>query len=317
MNISDGTVAICMATYNGEKYLQEQIQSILNQSYQNFHIFVRDDNSKDNTKKLLKEFEDEYSEKITIIDDPSLKGGSSKKNFAVILDWVSKHYSFNYFMFSDQDDYWLKDKVMLCMNAMKEEEQNKSQPILVHTDLKVVDQDLNVIGESFFAYRALDIRCTDINHLLVQNNITGCTMLWNKQLNDLIDLTSDAVAMHDWWIALVASCFGKIVCVGTPTILYRQHGDNVVGATKVNTLGFIIKRLTGSAHVRETLHLSVNQAREFARYYQSQLASHQYEVISKFGDLYNHNKLGRMYLIFSKHYLKQGIVQIIGEIIFI
>ncbi|SDZ74307.1 Glycosyl transferase family 2 [Lachnospiraceae bacterium NK3A20] len=317
MIITDNSVAVCMATYNGERFIEEQIQSILKQSYQDFHLFIHDDHSKDHTQDILRKYSLQNSDKITIITDPELRGGSSKKNFADILKWVSQNYTFNYFMFSDQDDYWLEDKIALSMKAMKKAELQKVQPILIHTDLKVADQKLNVIGDSFFAYRALNTDITDLNHLLVQNNITGCTMLWNRQLNDLLDISSDAVAMHDWWIALVASCFGRIVCVKAPTILYRQHGDNVVGATQVNTLGFIIQRLTGSAHVRETLHLAVDQANAFTEHYRPKLNREQYQIITRFGELYDHGKLGRLHIIFAYHYLKQGIVQIIGEMMFI
>ena len=90
-------------------------------------------------------------------------------------------------------------------------------------------------------------------------------MCWNSKLNNLLDLTDPSVAMHDWWIALVAAAFGKIVCVPDATIKYRQHGNNVVGATKVNTLGFILKRLSGSAYVKETLKMAHAQAAVFEK----------------------------------------------------
>ena len=154
MEITDKTVAICLATYNGEKYLQEQLNSILRQSYQDFHLFIRDDSSSDKTIEIIKENISRHQDKITLIDDPSYKGGSSKANFASILSYVTKSYNFKYFMFSDQDDYWLEDKIKICMNSMLNTEQMFSGPILVHTDLRVVDQNLKTLGDSFFDYRA-------------------------------------------------------------------------------------------------------------------------------------------------------------------
>lgn len=317
MNITENTVAICMATYNGEKYIAEQIDSIVKQTYTDWLLFIRDDGSKDNTIEILKKIINEKTDKIVLIEDPDLKGGSSKKNFAAILRWVTEHYKFQYFMFSDQDDYWLPEKVETAILEVKKIESQKQCPVLVHSDLKVVDADLNVLGESFWDYRKLNPDTRDLAHLLVQNNITGCTMCWNAELNRLLNISDDAVAMHDWWIALVASCFGNIGYIKEPSILYRQHGDNVVGATKVNSLSFIIKRLTGSAHVKETLDMSMTQAEAFAAYYQEMLTAEQRKVIARFADLKHRNKIRKIVSIFKNGYLKQGAVQVIGEVMFI
>ena len=237
LQYDNNTVAICLATYNGERYLSEQLDSILAQTYQNFHLFIRDDHSKDGTVSILEKYSENHPDKITVINDPNLSGGSSQKNFASILNWVKKQFNFEYFMFSDQDDFWLPNKIQISLEKIRKIEKNFDGPVLIHTDLRVVDKDLKTLGESFFAYRALDPSKHDLRHLLIQNNITGCTMLWNKKLNDIVDISSDEVAMHDWWMALVACCFGKIDYVNEPTILYRQHGDNVVGATNVNSIG--------------------------------------------------------------------------------
>lgn len=317
MKKSDNTVAICMATYNGEKYICEQIESILNQSYKDWVLFIRDDGSKDGTIKIIKKYVDNNPEKIFLIHDNRLCGGSSKKNFADILNWINSKYEFNYFMFSDQDDVWLEDKIKVCIERMKIEEFQNNEPILIHTDLKVVDENLNILGESFFEYRALNPEKKEINELLVQNNITGCTMLWNKKLNDLINIEDEAIAMHDWWFSLTAATLGKIICIDQPTILYRQHGNNVVGATRVNTISFIIKRLAGKSHVKETLNLAVIQAKAFLRYYKKELPDEQAKIIKEFSEIMRHNKIKRIYIVLKGKYLKQGFVQVIGELMFI
>lgn len=305
MNIADNTVAICMATYNGAAYVKEQIESIEQQSYKNWVLFIRDDNSTDDTVYILNEKAKKNPEKIILIEDNDIQGGSSKRNFAGILKWVSQNYNFNYFMFSDQDDFWLPQKVEMSVNKVKKIEETYNGPVLVHTDLKVVDRNLNEIGSSFIKYRALNPNVKDINHLLVQNNITGCTMCWNKKLNNILDISDDRVAMHDWWMALAASCFGRIEFISEPTILYRQHGNNVVGATNVNSLSFIIKRLTGSAHVKETLSMSMVQSKAFEDYYKNTLSDNQRAIVKKFSDLKTKGKMEKLKTILEYGYLKQ------------
>ena len=317
MHIDKDTIAICMATYNGERYLSEQIDSILAQTYSNWILFIRDDNSKDNTSSIIDEYTIKYPEKILKIEDKSLVGGSSKKNFAAIIEWVKYHYAFNYYAFSDQDDYWLPEKVEKTIDVLKKAEGKTIRPVLVHTDLKVADSKLQELGPSFFKYRALNPDVKDLNHLLIQNNITGCTMMWNRSLNDMVTLDDDAVAMHDWWLTLAACCFGTIKCLQEPTILYRQHDNNVVGATKVNTPSFIIKRLFDNNHVKETLKMSVVQAGAFVHHYEKLLDEIQKSLIENYSKLYSMNKMQRIFYVIKNRHLKQGTVQIIGEVIFI
>ena len=317
MKISESAIAICMATYNGEAYIAEQIESILKQTYEEWVLFVRDDHSKDSTQQIVRNYAEKYPEKIILIDDPSLTGGSSKKNFAAIVGWVKERYPFNYYMFSDQDDFWLPYKIEKTFDCLKETEDRTRGPVLVHTDLRVVDSKLNELGDSFFSYRALNPDVRDLNHLLIQNNITGCTMMWNKALNDIVTLSDERVAMHDWWLALSACCFGTIECLKEPTILYRQHENNVVGATKVNTPAFIIGRLLKSNHVKDTLKMSVTQAGAFLDYYGDRLDPEQRGIIERYSKLYSHHKPARIATIVKGGHFKQGLVQIIGELMFI
>lgn len=316
MLINNETVAICMATYNGELYLGQQIDSIRNQTFRNWVLFIRDDGSADRTEDLLRQYAAEEP-RIVLISDPALTGGSAQKNFAAILNWVNQRYSFQYFMFADQDDVWLDHKIESSLRLMKKEVTDPSRPILVHTDLSVADQDLSVLGRSFFTYRSLDPHVNDLPHLLVQNNVTGCTMLWNRALNDLLDLSDPGIAMHDWWIALTACAFGTILCLEEPTLLYRQHGNNVVGATRVNSVGFILMRLRGYRKVRDKLRQSAAQARAFLVYYENLLTPEQIRILTLFSELYSHGKLQRIRTVCREGFLKQGMIQILGQLLLI
>ena len=310
-------VAIMMATYNGGRFLAEQIDSILSQTYRNWVLFIRDDGSTDSTLDVIANYVKRYPERVLAINDPSLKGGGSKENFAAILGWVKKNYDFEYFMFSDQDDVWLPDKIDIELTACKHADDHGSIPTLVHSDLMVVDKELNTLGDSFVKFRAIDPYKADLRHLLVQNNITGCTMLWNKSFCNLLDLNDSAIAMHDWWMGLTASCFGKIIFVNKTTIKYRQHEGNVVGATNVNSIGFVLRRLSGANHVRKTLEMAFKQADAFKKTYSEVLNSEQTGIISDFCEIPGHSKLTRARLVISGGFLKQGLVQIIGELMFV
>ena len=311
------TVAICMATYNGELYLKEQIESIVGQTYTDWVLFIRDDLSNDHTPEIIAEYARQYDGKIILLPNDGVNGSGAKQNFAAILQEVSKSNDFSYFMFADQDDVWLNTKIEKSMSVLQQAESKYGGPLLVHTDLVVVNHQLSVLGESFFAYRALNPDVVDLRHLLIQNNVTGCTMLWNKELNDLLELQDEAVAMHDWWIALVACNFGRIICLKESTVLYRQHRNNVVGATRVNTVRFILQRLLGLNHVRETLKMAVEQSKAFLGRYEKRLNSDNAAVLRKFSQLYSHGKLARIYIVLRESFLKQGIVQIVGELLFI
>lgn len=215
-------VEILMATYNGERYLSEQIESILNQSYKDWKLLVRDDGSKDRTLDILKLYKAKYPKKITLMEDK--KGGlRAKENFLELL----RQSKSDYIMFCDQDDVWLPNKIEVTLEKMKKVENG---PTLIHTDLKVVDKELNLISDSMWRYQKLSPERKEYNFLIVQNNITGCTMMINRELAKLSIGEFPNGLMHDWIIGIVASLKGTIDYVEERTILYRQHGNNDVGA---------------------------------------------------------------------------------------
>jgi len=240
-------VYILLATYNGEKYLKEQLDSILNQTYTNWILWIHDDNSQDSTVAIVKEYRDRFPQKIIYIDD-AISTGGAKENFSFLLNHVDTE--FDYVMFSDQDDVWLPDKIELFVNQIHEAEIKYSKlPLLVFSDLKVVDSDLTTISDSMVESQKLNPSIADCLHLLKCGNvITGCAMMINKKAYEIsIPMPKNAL-MHDWWIGLVVSKYGKNIYLDKQTILYRQHESNSIGYKKFSFLKILKKILSNQIY---------------------------------------------------------------------
>ena len=222
-------ISILLSTYNGEKYLKEQLDSLFLQTYNDFNILIRDDGSTNKTKYILNEYEKNYPNKVQIIEDGIGNLGSSK-SFMKLLEYSS---DCEYVMFCDQDDVWLPEKIEMSINKIKEleVESNKNIPLLVFTDLTVVDEKLNIINKSYWNYQKLIPSITnDWKKLLSQNVITGCTIIMNKKAKEVCLPFTLEMMIHDQWIGVNVSKYGKIGYLNEQTILYRQHGNNVEGA---------------------------------------------------------------------------------------
>ncbi len=215
------TINILMSTYNGEKFLAEQIESIQNQSISDWNLLIRDDGSKDGTLAIIEDYAREDS-RIILINDGDTQNYGVIKNFYTLL----KHSAADYYFFSDQDDIWLKNKLEVTLTEAKK--YDSTQPLLVYTDLKVVDQELNVLHESMIKTQS-DHANTQLVQELTENTVTGGTVMINHVLAELWTQVENLL-MHDWYLALIASALGHLVYISQPTELYRQHESNVLGA---------------------------------------------------------------------------------------
>lgn len=234
-------IKILLAAYNGQEYLAEQIDSILNQSIQNWQLLVRDDGSDDGTVRILEDYANRLPDKIRLITDNGSRLGANL-NFGKLLEYADAEYV----MFSDQDDVWLPNKIELTLNAMKAAEKvYPDKPILIHTDLQVADSKLNIIADSLWVYQKLFPEAgNNLNRIMAQNVVTGCTVMINKKaLVVSLPVPPEAI-MYDWWLALNVCRHGKIIYVSIPSVLYRQHSGNQVGAQrarKINIVNFFKK----------------------------------------------------------------------------
>lgn len=222
-------VAIVMATYNGSRFVEEQIRSIQAQSYYDWELYVRDDGSCDDTvQKVLQIERDDH--RVQLVRD-ELGNQGAIGNFSVLMEVALKEEA-DYVFFADQDDIWDPEKIEIMLaHASKLLVQHVGQiPILVHSDLSVVDEKLEVIADSFIAYSRLSPRVSASGILLFRNQVTGCACVINRALLKLATPVPKNVMMHDWWLALLADSAGEIKFVPQPLVKYRQHSDNVLGA---------------------------------------------------------------------------------------
>ncbi|MDO5304195.1 MAG: glycosyltransferase, partial [bacterium] len=277
--------------------------------YRNWHLYIRDDGSNDKSLSIIKAMEKEYPNKITNLSHLS-GGGNASKNFFTILKWLKVNKNYDFFMLSDQDDFWLPNKITKSLRAFNDQ----VGPILVHTDLRVVDQNLEIISNSYAKFNRLQIKDNTLSDLLVQNKITGCTMMWNRELNETIDYNCVSKAlMHDWWIALVAASFGKIIYLDTPTVLYRQHNSNVVGAKKKT----LYRYLMSLNNVQNSINRSIKQASSFYTIYHTRLSQPKAMLIRTYGDIKENSKVKRLLLIFKFKLVRANILERLGQILYI
>lgn len=302
-------IQILLAVYNGEKFIEEQISSIMLQSYSDIHLVLRDNHSSDKTVQIIESLSLKYPGKISLIK--SSKNDGVIGNFAKLAEYSTAPY----IMFSDADDIWHKDKVLKSILKMKELEKKQGEkcPLLVHTDLTVVDRDLNVIHPSFWRYSKLNpLKGSSLARQLVQNSITGCTTMVNRPLLDLALPFPESIVMHDWWLGLIAASIGKIEAISEPTMLYRQHGNNDTGAKKYGLKSFL-KRMKEKEKVRNNLEKKFAQACELKIRLSSKLSSHQQQLLDKFISLKNTSFWAKRYAIFKNGFYKQGFLRNVIE----
>lgn len=221
-------IDVLLATYNGEKYLKEQIDSILEQTYKNIRLIISDDCSKDRTPEILKEYQQ---------NDDRIELHIQKSNLGVVknIEFLLKQVKSPYYMLADQDDYWLPEKVEKSLEKLKKENVD-----LVFGDLEVVDKNLKTMYSSFNDYMLLTrkinkyIDSYKVNYLY--NCVTGCTVLAKKEtIEKILPVpTNSKRLIHDHWIGLMVALNGKLAYIPEKYIKYRQHGNNEVGTEKIS-----------------------------------------------------------------------------------
>jgi glycosyltransferase involved in cell wall biosynthesis len=306
-------VDILLSTYNGERYLSAQIDSLLHQTYSNWKLIIRDDLSSDNTMSLINHYRTRYPDRLFVLDNQSVKKGVVG-SFECLLGASTARYV----AFCDQDDVWDPDKLLLQVSKIRELElgNGNSMPILVHTDLVVVDDQMRVISESFWEYQHLSPdRMDSLSRLLVQNCVTGCTVLLNRPLIQLVLPFRDGIIMHDWWVALIAASEGVICAIKAPTVRYRQHDSNDTGAKRWGP-GFIMRAITsGRQAKRRGLLKTCEQSRALLR--AGRLNDANRQIVEKYVSLYSESGVKRRITMLRMGFFKYGIIRNIAMFLYL
>lgn len=243
-------LAILMSSYNGAKYIREQIDSIIGQSFTDWTLYIRDDGSTDETLDIIKEYEVKDSRIKQYCDN--LGNIRVRKSFMTLLENIDS----DYYAFSDQDDIWLNHKLQEGMDALQGKD---GTPVLFNSDVTLVDGEGNLIQRSYwqFAHLHPEFRFQS-TQLIVNPSIIGMTMIFNKEARNVMIPYSGYNLLHDSWCSIQVSLHGTIISSKTPSVLYRQHCNNVCGIEGVRNTNCLSKLLKSTKN-NITKYKTVNQ----------------------------------------------------------
>jgi glycosyltransferase involved in cell wall biosynthesis len=313
-------IDILIATYNGGRYLEQQIDSVLAQSITNWRLIIRDDCSTDNTREIIGHYLAKYPDKFVLLDNGGLRLGSCQ-NFTSLLQYSTSEY----IMFCDQDDVWLPHKIAVTFEKLREMEASfgKETPLMVYTDLKVVDENLEALANSFWQMLHLNPENGNkLNRLVLQNVSNGCAMMINKPLRDRALPIPVKAMMHDWWLTLVVATFGRSAYLPEPTVLYRQHGMNVCGAGSWDLVRVVSdfcnsqKRKEITTRRNSVLANLQKQAEVFLERYESSLTVKTKRMLKDFLEITRQGFFMRRYLIVKNGFLYGNMMDNIGMLLF-
>lgn len=301
------SVTVLLATYNSAPYVEELISSILAQTHKDLRLAVYDDLSADDTVARVRAFSDP---RVKLVTADTQSGGAAHNFFRALLGETD-----DYLMFADADDVWLPDKVEKTLARMQAMEQTygKDIPLLVHTDLAVVDAHLKVIHPSLFTYERLSPRRKSLKNLLVQNNVTGCTVMINRALRSMVETEPASTVMHDWWLALIAAAFGHIGVVEEATMLYRQHGDNEVGAYNASDPIAAAKKLARVQRTKAIYRSMFAQAGCFADTFEDRLSAEQLKLCREYASFSEKNKIEKILSVLRHGFYKNTLERNLGQ----
>ena len=299
--------SVVISVFNGERYLTQQVDSIIKE-LPDIKFYIRDDGSTDGTVSLVHELFKYRRHNLAYFEFGTNNLGPALSYFRLISK-TSERYIF----LADQDDVWIPGRARELITKISALEMlsGTALPALVFSDAQVVDRDLNILHKSFWRYESNHpYGRVNLNSALTQNLSPGCTMLINKELASLCPMEDvQDVIMHDWWILILAFCYGHVGYCDLPTLKYRQHGQNVIGAKKNQ-----ISLLSLNKQIRlskSSIDKTFLQARSILRFYQD-MPDTSLEVIRKYVSIFDLNPLARRYALLKHRFLKSSFRRNVG-----
>lgn len=260
---------IMLASWNGEKYIEKQIKSILNQTYSNFDLLIRDDGSTDETMKIINALRKIDSRIILIENKSDLHG--AYHNFHELIVKAKSMKPYDYYLFSDQDDVWVDTKIEKLVDFMRKKCQDK--PAMVYSDLSVIDGDDNLLNTSISSSLGLDLGDYVLNEFFIHAYVWGCASILNRKLFQMVPPLDHTVKVrnrisHDNYYAKSAIAFGSLLFYDEPLVLHRRHRDNVSESHRL--------KMSPSEIIRQGTVGLDNLAQKHAKVYSQTLFTIQY-----------------------------------------
>ncbi len=308
-------IYIIMCVYNGEKYIKEQIESILHNSITDWRLYISDDGSTDRTYELAAGYAKAYPQKIILTThinaaDPSIHF------LEKIRDVSMKMQADDFIMLCDQDDIWYNNKIELTlehMNHLVVKNSNK-KPLLVCTDVEVVNEKKEQLAESFRRMIHYSIKKLDTAHLLMEHKAQGCTIMINKVLADKIRQLPQVITKHDMWLEMIAVTMGKVDYVDEPTMAYRRHAEQYT-AGEMRFWKMVVEQLKHMKEQKYMVYGLAPQTKEFLRIYGQELDGEHKELVETFATLEQQGFWQKRYNIIKYHMWKTGVIRNIGMMI--
>lgn len=279
VNNKQDSVLIMMATYNGEKYLREQLDSIINQDYINWNLIIQDDHSKDNTRDILFSY---IKKDSRIKFRLSSQAGGVNRNFHSLINYCKENTDYDFYMFADQDDIWYKNKISQMVNFLKNHS-DIDTPTLVYADMALIDQDGHCLDGTIGSKTKNEFK--NERSYFFSHNVYGCNLIVNRKLFCLppdvnLENKKELILSHDNYYAKSAVLFGKIFYINSVLMDYRRHGANVTVAQKYD-FGIIriLQRLKNVDKLAEEHAYTYNQTLFLISKYRKQKMTVQQKIL--------------------------------------